>query len=164
MTYTNAEIAEVHSQEITLEDSKGQPVPEKEQRQRSFWELLYIGGTEEDVAHSRAEFVPEGFQTKKVGQKKRRVPDWALDNRFFIHVFGEAAMKRARVAYLHWRVGMTPAQIADETNWPEKTIRNIITKLQAKTVKYSHRAGTVQVSLGGVQSAAAEQALLERTT
>jgi hypothetical protein len=129
MTFTNTEIAEVHAQEITLEDSLGQPITHKE---RSFWELLYVGGTEEDVAHSRAEYIPEGFQVKKVGQKKRVVPAWALDNRFFIHVFGDAAMKRARVAYLFWRAGLTPSQIAAETKWDEKAIRNIINKLQAK--------------------------------
>ena len=161
MTFTNAEIAEVHAQEITLQDSKGQPVPEKEQRQRSFWELLYIGGTEEDVAHSRAEFVPQGFQTKKVGQRKRRVPAWPLDNRFFIHVFGEAAMKRARVAYLFWRVGMTESQIAAETKFSENYIRNVINKLRGKQ---AHRESSPQVYIGGAIVADAEQAPLERTT
>jgi hypothetical protein len=142
MTFTPTEIAEIHAQEITLEDSLGQPIAHKE---RSFWELLYVGGTEEDFAHSRAEFVPEGFQTKKVGQRKRKVPAWALDNRFFIHVLGEAAMNRARVAYLYWRVGMTESQIAAETKFSENYIRNVINKLRGKQ---AHRESSPQVSIG----------------
>ncbi len=161
MTFKNEDIAQVYVQEQTLEDSTGQPVREGE---RSFWELMYIGGSIEDFAHTRQEYIPEGYQVKKTGQPKKKIPAWALDNRFYLYVFGEEALRRARVAYLHWRVGMTPAQIADETKWPEKTIRNVITKLQAKTVKYSHQAGTVQVSIGGAIVADAEQVPLERTT
>lgn len=159
MTFTNTEIAEVYAQEQTLEDKKGRPV--FAHVEPSFWELLYIGGSEEDFAHTRQEYIPKGYQVKKVGQPKKKIPAWALDNRFYLYVFGEEALRRARVAYLHWRVGMTPTQIAAETHWSEKTIRNIITKLQAKTAKYSQRAGTVQVSIGGANLAEAEQAPLD---
>lgn len=132
MTFKTEDIAEVYAQEQTIEDKKGQPLKPEFDRQPSFWELMYIGGTDEDFAHSRAEYIPDNFQVKKVGQKKRKVPAWALNNRFFLHVFGEDAMKRARVAYLFWRVGLTPSQIEHETKWSEKSIRNIINKLQSK--------------------------------
>jgi hypothetical protein len=150
VTFRNEDIAEVYAREQTIEDKKGQPGQPVFKHEPSFWELLYIGGTEEDFAHSHAEFIPEGFQTKKVGQRKRKVPAWALDNRFFIHVFGDAAMKRARVAYLFWRVGMTESQIAAETKFSEKYIRNVINKLRGKQ---AHRESSPQVSIGGANVA-----------
>jgi hypothetical protein len=155
MTFKTEDIAEVYAREQTIEDKEGQPPkPDAYKNEPSFWELLYIGGTEEDFANNRTEYIPYGFQKKKVGQKKRAVPAWALDNRFFLHVFGEAAMKRARVAYLYWRVGMTPSKIAEETKFSENFIRNVINKLRGKNATtQAHRASSVQVLLGGVNEA-----------
>jgi hypothetical protein len=108
------------------------PVGESEDTAPSLLEILYIGGT--PAKNGKRAWIPEGFNAKG-GTRKKKTPDWVLDDRFYSYVFGDAAMKRARVAYLYWRVGMTEPEIQRTTHWKRSYIRNVISKLRRKEAR-----------------------------
>jgi hypothetical protein len=127
MTFKTEDIAEVYAQEApSMKNPANEP---EDDTAPGLFEILYIGGT--PAKNGKKAFIPAGFNATG-GKRKKKIPDWALDNRFYHYVFGEDAMKRARVAYLFWRVGMTVPQIAAETHWKRTYIRNVISKLRKK--------------------------------
>jgi hypothetical protein len=131
MTFRTEDIAEVYAQEqVLIEDKHGHS--EDDDAAPSLLEILYIGGT--PAKNGKKAFVPEGFQVVG-GTRKKKIPDWVLDERFYWNVFGVDAMKRARIAYLFWRVGLTVPQIQRMTHWKGNYIRNVISKLRQKSAR-----------------------------
>jgi|HubBroStandDraft_5_1064220.scaffolds.fasta_scaffold06846_5 hypothetical protein len=127
MTFKTEEIAEVYAEEQALKENG--PEPPDDDAAPSLLEILYIGGT--PAKNGKNAFVPEGFNVTG-GIRKKKIPNWVLGEQFYWTVFGVDAMKRARIAYLFWRVGLTVPQIQNMTHWKGNYIRNVISKLRQK--------------------------------
>ena len=78
------------------------------------------------------------------------MPEWALSREAIHRHFLLPALRKARIAYLYWLVGLTTADIAedDQVATDEVTVKNIISYMKRQSVKI-HRPQTVY---GGLEN------------
>jgi hypothetical protein len=78
----------------------------------------------------KGDWIPDGFQVRKVRRPKKNVPTWAnSDKKLKMRIFGPA-MRRYRIAYLYWRVGMSAREVADELRTTEDAVEQVLTRLR----------------------------------
>lgn len=74
----------------------------------------------------KGNWIPEGFQVKKVRRPRKNIPVWAnSDKKLKMRVF-RRAMRRYRIAYLYWRVGMSAREVADEMRLNKQQVYDTI--------------------------------------
>lgn len=84
----------------------------------------------------KGDWIPDGFQIKKVRRPKKKTPKWATSQATLaMHVLGREGRLRLRVAYLYWMAGLSAREIAESIKKPRKTIYNILYKLQTKVFR-----------------------------
>jgi hypothetical protein len=78
----------------------------------------------------KGDWIPDGFQVRKIRRPRKNVPTWAnSDKKLKMRIFGPA-MRRYRIAYLYWRVGMSAREVAEEVDTTTKNIYRILSDLR----------------------------------
>lgn len=74
----------------------------------------------------------QGVQIKRIRRPRKPLPVWANDDHSLrLHILGPA-LRRYRIAYLYWRVGMSAREVADEIETTVKAVENVVHKLNSK--------------------------------
>lgn len=78
----------------------------------------------------KGDWIPEGFQVKKVRRPRKNIPLWAnSDKKLKMRIFSPA-MRRYRIAYLYWRVGMSAREVADDVGATINAVECVIKELK----------------------------------
>lgn len=78
----------------------------------------------------KGDWIPDGFQIKKVRRPKKKVPKWARSQSgIAAHVLGKKGLIKLRIAYLYWMAGLSAREIAESIKKSEKHIRLVIYRL-----------------------------------
>lgn len=81
----------------------------------------------------KTEWVPSGFQLKKIRRpRKDDPPSWATSHLEIARTILGPALKRCRIAYLYWCVGWSAAEVAFEMGLSENDVRVAIKRLKKK--------------------------------
>jgi len=74
----------------------------------------------------KGSWIPEGFQVKKIRRPRKDIPLWANnDKKLKLRIF-KSAMRRYRIAYLYWRVGMNAREISLEMHIKKQQVYDTI--------------------------------------
>lgn len=77
----------------------------------------------------KGDWIPEGFQIRKIRRPRKNIPDWANNDKALkMRIFGPA-MRRYRIAYLYWRVGMSAREVAEELKISRKQVEKVVYQL-----------------------------------
>lgn len=60
------------------------------------------------------DWVPEGFEDKRARRPKKAVPDWVMDDKQVMDKICKNARFKYNIIYLHWRLGWTAKEIAEQ--------------------------------------------------
>lgn len=77
------------------------------------------------------DWLPDGFQVKKVRRPRKRVPWWANSDTLLADYIFEGSRRRYKVAYLYWRVGFNAREVAEELEMTQTQVESIICRLHA---------------------------------
>ena len=90
---------------------------------------------DESSQEFKGNWIPDGFQVRKIRRPRKNVPIWAnSDKKLKMRIFG-SAMRRYRIAYLYWRVGMSAREVSEEVGGTVNAIKLIIRNLKGKCPK-----------------------------
>jgi hypothetical protein len=85
---------------------------------------------DESSQEFKGNWIPDGFQVRKIRRPRKNVPTWAnSDKKLKMRIFGPA-MRRYRIAYLYWRVGMSAREVSEEVGGSLDSINNVIKYLK----------------------------------
>ncbi len=71
----------------------------------------------------------EGFQIRKPRHPRKHIPQWALDDHSLRMTIIFPALRRYRIAYLYWHLGLSAREVAQEIGISRSSVDNVIHKL-----------------------------------
>lgn len=71
----------------------------------------------------------EGVQIKKVRRPRKRPPAWVFNVRKLRKRIFRPALRRYRIAYLYWHVGLNAREIAETMKMKKKNVEAVIHKI-----------------------------------
>ena len=80
----------------------------------------------------QTEWVPDGFQLKKIRRPRKDAPSWATSQLEIARTILRPALRRCWIAYLYWCVGWSAAEVAFEMGLSENAVRAAIKRLKKK--------------------------------
>lgn len=72
------------------------------------------------------DWIPEGFQVKKVRRPRKNVPEWANNDYQLRWRIFSGPIRRYRIAYLYWRCGWNAREIAEEVGVRPANVKRTI--------------------------------------
>ncbi len=71
----------------------------------------------------------EGFQVKRQRRPRKHIPEWAMDDRSLRLAILFPALRRYRIAYLYWHLGLSAKEVAEEIGITQGSVESVIHNL-----------------------------------
>lgn len=69
---------------------------------------------DKEASEFSKDWIPDGFSVKKARRPVKDVPEWVLSDKKLLTKLCKDVKLKYQVAYLHWRLGWTSREIANE--------------------------------------------------